>query len=109
MGLFSIIKGIITFPFRIFRRRNNRVEPIPLPPPPELPPMPQPGRQPLQTEPARQIETRVYERTDEVNKTKLDLIIAELDTLKSLNQALGERLKLIERKLEEKERGIRYV
>ncbi len=106
MGLLSIIKAIITFPFRIFRRKKEDVDYTPLPPPPQLPPLPQP--QPMQTEPIRREPTREYPVSEELNKTKLDLIIAELDTLKSLNQTLNERLKLIEKRLEDKERGIRY-
>ncbi len=111
MGLFSIIKVIITFPFRIFSRKKEGFENIPLPPPPELPPLPQPVRQMTQSELPRQPEPQreYYQRNDDVTKTKLDLIIAELETLKSLNQSLSERLKLIEKRLEEKERGIRYI
>lgn len=113
MGLLSIIKSIITFPFRligmIFGRKKESVGLESLPPP-QLPPPPQPTTQPLRPEPARVEYGREYPvGSEEINKTKLDLIIAELDILKSMSQTLNERLKLIERRLEEKERGIRYV
>jgi len=41
-------------------------------------------------------------------KIKLDLVLTEIDNLKTLNQMLNERLKAIERKLDQKT-SIRYV
>lgn len=40
-------------------------------------------------------------------KVKLDLVLTEIDNLKTQNQMINERLKLIERKLDEK--PIRYI
>lgn len=130
MGLLSIIKAVVLFPFRlvgkIFRRgKKEDVEDTPLQPPTELPPPPfqqgqyTPGQYgtprtpqqqpPMQPEPQRQEPRNYPTRDEELSRTKLDLIIAELDTLKSLNQSLSERIKIIEQKLDEKNRGIRYV
>lgn len=77
---------------RIFRRKK-KVEPLP---PVEKPPEKLPGELPE----AEKI------RADNI-KAKLDLIMTELDNIKTQNQMINERLKGIEKKLIEM-RGIRY-
>lgn len=119
MGLISIIKSIITFPFRliarIFGRKKESVEPTelpPLPPPPSptqpAPQTPQNVPQPTPGYPAPVEQPEPQRVGTDRTTAKLDLILAELDNLKIMNQTLTERLNRMERKLEER-RGIRYV
>lgn len=82
----------------------------PLPPPPEPPgltpePLPPPPKMP---EPIMREPIGGAERVDVTNiRTKIDLLLSEMDHLKTQNQIITEQLKKIERKLSES-KGIRY-
>jgi len=69
--------------------------PEPLPPPPKMP-------APIVREPIGGAE-----KMDDNIKTKVDLLLSEMDHLKTQNQIITEQLKKIERKLSET-KGIRY-
>ena len=85
MGIFSRIIGI-------FRRRKREIPPEEIKPVSEVP-----G---LEAAEAQKI-------TMENIKARLDLVIAELDSVKTQNQAINERLKTMEKILTEM-RGIKY-
>jgi len=115
MGMFDKMKGV-------FNRKKN--EPIPIEPPLDLEPIPlikssgsmnlereQAFKEPLApreslapTEPYRSSE----EKAEITNvRAKLDLLLTEMDSIKTQNQMINERLKAIEKALAEM-RGIRY-
>ena len=118
MGIFGKIKGI----FR--RKKDIEVPPIediergPLTP--DFTPLrePLPGREPLPPRPlAPELlarprfgpelmpETKQAEMTN--IKAKIDLLLTEINSIKTQNQTINERLRSIERTLAEM-RGIRY-
>ena len=86
MGIFGRIFGI-------FRRKKREI------PPEEIPPVPEP----IPAVGAAEAQKITLENI----KARLDLVIAELDSVKTQNQAINERLKTIEKILTEM-RGIKY-
>jgi len=89
MSIFTRIKNI-------FRRKKPKEE---LPPLEELPK--ESGEKPVEKSP----EAQRMEFSDV--KAKLDLVLTQLDNIKTQNQMMNERLKAMEKTLTEM-RGIRY-
>jgi len=113
MGIFDRVKGIFgrkkkvepppkkpepLEPFPLTRPEGATLPPPrgPLPPPPRLEPLAPPRFAPE------------AERIDTSNlKAKIDLLLTEMDSIKTQNKMIDERLKAIEKTLTEM-RGIRY-
>jgi len=114
MGVFDKMKGMLT---------RKKIEAIPTEPSLDLEPLPltkqaesltsereSPMREPFPSrEPLAPTEPyRPEERAEMTNvRAKLDLLLTELDSIKTQNQMINERLKAIEKALAEI-RGIRY-
>jgi len=118
MGIFGKIKGIFS------RKKDVEVPPIeelekePLTPYPSSPPYePLHGREPSprpiapelmprpRFEPEFATETKQAEMSN--IRAKIDLLLTEMDSIKTQNQTINERLRSIEKTLAEM-RGIRY-
>ena len=120
MGIFGKIKGIL--------RRKKDVEIPPIediekePLTPDLIPtrehMPLPGREPLSSRPLApeplsrsRFESELMPETKQAEmsniRAKIDLLLTEMDSIKTQNQTISERLRSIEKTLAEM-RGIRY-
>ena len=80
---------------RKFRRKEKELE--------EIPETPLPTAETRITETQKQTEKITLDNI----KARTDLIIAELDSIKTQNQTINERLKAIEKTLVEM-RGIKY-
>jgi hypothetical protein len=112
MGIFDGIKRAFGRKKETIPEPSPELEPIPLTKPTELATPetltikePLPSREPLRPpEPYRTVE----ERAEITNvRAKLDLLLTEIDSIKTQNQMINERLKAIEKTLGEI-RGIRY-
>ena len=117
MGIFGRIKGIFS------RKKDVDITPIESiekePLTPDLTPRePFPGREPFPTRPIApepfprpRFEPELMPETKQAEmsniKAKIDLLLTEMDSIKTQNQTINERLRSIERTLAEM-RGIRY-
>jgi len=118
MGIFDKVKGVFGRKKKVEPppvRKLEPIEPLPLTRPEDaaltprgLPPPREPLPPPPRLEPLTPRFAPDAERIDTSNlKAKIDLLLTEMDSIKTQNRMIDERLKKIENTLTEM-RGIRY-
>ncbi|MBI2084501.1 MAG: hypothetical protein HYT70_02720 [Candidatus Aenigmarchaeota archaeon] len=85
MGILGIVGNIIVFPFRlIFGRRKEKEEQLP-----------------QETLPAQAMQPKAIDTSMENLKAKIDMMMAQVESIKLEYQALDQRIQNMERMLRE--------